>query len=121
MQLRFHYENGPFLYWRKGKPFYKEAHYVLNVLLLTPGKAYDRFPTGENWIIVIGDLYDVLVGAGFFSSRGQAKKNWQRESKLQPGYNFIDQVPAPRHSQVKCNNHNAFRVCDLTIYVPMVS
>lgn len=47
------------------------------------------------------DIYDILVGLGVFSSRSQAKKNWQGPTELTSNqYNWFERVGKNRWSIV---------------------
>jgi hypothetical protein len=45
------------------------------------------------------DMYDVLVMAGIFSSKSQARKNWTRTGKDIPaGFNHFEKIGRLHHS-----------------------
>ena len=71
----------------------------VNIVISDSEEWQDLELFGEEPVIVLpndSDMYDVLVAGGFFKSKGDAKKNWQRTGRdIELGFNswVIGRVP----------------------------
>lgn len=66
-----------------------------------------EFDDKLEWFVV-EDLFSALTCGGIFSSRSQAKKNWQGPKELQNGFNWFERIGQKRLSIViyKCHSES---------------